>query len=156
MGASETAAYTTMMFVSMTIGIASGGWISDRVASFVGLARARRVVSVTAMVVSAVLLYLGASTTAVLPTAMLLSLALGVACVAEGPFWGSAMDVLPGKEGAACGILNCGGNLGGSLAPILTPIIAARFGWSWGLYAGSAVVLAGVAVWFFVGRGREA
>ena len=36
------------------------------------------------------------------------------------------------------------------LAPILTPVIAARLGWSWGLYAGSAMVLLGVAAWFLV------
>ena len=61
-----------------------------------------------------------------------------------------------GKEGSAGGILNCGGNLGGMLAPVFTPIIAARLGWTWGLYVGSAVVLLGVAVWaFIVDRDRD-
>ena len=30
LGASESAAYTTVLFVSMTLGLAGGGWISDR------------------------------------------------------------------------------------------------------------------------------
>jgi hypothetical protein len=45
---------------------------------------------------------------------------------------------LGGKHvGAAAGILNTGGNVGGFLAPIMTPFAAARLGWSWALYAGS-------------------
>jgi hypothetical protein len=43
----------------------------------------------------------------------------------------------------------------------VTPAVARIAGWSWGLYAGGAVVLAGVAVWLFIGsepvmRAREA
>jgi MFS family permease len=152
MSAAETATYTTLMFVAMTLGIAGGGWLSDRLAPHLGLSRARRIVTVASMLSSAVLLYLGASTAAVIPTVTFLCLALGVACLAEGPFWASAMEVAPGKEGAAGGILNCGGNLGGVLAPILTPIIAARFGWTAGLWVGSAVVVLGTAVWFYIRR----
>jgi hypothetical protein len=37
------------------------------------------------------------------------------------------------------------------LAPTLTPLIAARLGWSGGLYAGGFVALAGLMVWFFIG-----
>jgi MFS family permease len=150
MSAAETATYTTLMFVAMTLGIAGGGWLSDRLAPRLGLSRARRIVTVASMLSSAVLLYLGASATAVIPTVTFLCLALGVACLAEGPFWASAMDAAPGKEGAAGGILNCGGNLGGVLAPILTPMIAAQLGWTAGLWAGSVVVVLGTAVWFYI------
>ena len=38
------------------------------------------------------------------------------------------------------------------IAPVLTPLIAKYFGWSWGLYAGGIIMLAGVLVWFFVGK----
>ena len=149
-GPSESTIYTTVMFVTMALGIAGGGWISDRLARPLGLSRARRLLVVGAMLCSAVLLYLGATSTEVIPTVTFLCLALGVACTAEGPFWAAAMDTGRGKEGSAGGILNCVGNLGGMLAPILTPIIAARLGWAWGLYVGSAVVMLGVAVWFFI------
>jgi len=60
------------------------------------------------------------------------------------------MDSGRGQEGAAGGIMNGLGNLGGLLAPVLTPYIASRAGWSWGLYAGSFIVLGGAAAWFFV------
>src|SRR5256886_7054185 len=52
-------------------------------------------------------------------------------------------------------ILNTGGNLGGLFAPVLTPFIASKVGWSWGLYAGSLIVMIGVATWFFIGTDRK-
>jgi len=52
--------------------------------------------------------------------------------------------------GTAGGIMNGIGNLGGLLAPVLTPYIASCAGWSWGLYFGSFVVLAGAVTWFFL------
>jgi ACS family glucarate transporter-like MFS transporter len=53
-----------------------------------------------------------------------------------------------GKQvGAACGFMNFGGNVGGMLAPILTPMIAQRFGWTVGLSFASLIVLLGMLAW---------
>src|SRR5260370_38565938 len=79
------------------------------------------------MAISAVLLYLGAGGFGLYATVAFLSLAMGFASSAEGPFWAVAIEISGEQVGAACGILNTGGNLGGFLAPILTPIIAARY-----------------------------
>src|SRR5881409_2569617 len=90
LGASESASNTTVLFVLMTLGLAGGGWLSDRLAAPLGLERSRRIVAVAGMTTSTVLLYLGASTTAVAPTVTLLALALGMASACEGSFWASA------------------------------------------------------------------
>jgi nitrate/nitrite transporter NarK len=51
--------------------------------------------------------------------------------------------------GAACGILNTGGNLGG-VAPYIAPLIAAHAGWAWGLYSASMILMLAVLTWFFI------
>ena len=51
--------------------------------------------------------------------------------------------------GAACGILNTGGNVGG-IGPYVVPLIAAHFGWTWGLYFTSMVLMVAVVTWFFI------
>jgi len=51
--------------------------------------------------------------------------------------------------GGASSILNTGAQIGGFFAPILTPYIASRAGWSWGLYAGSIMALTGVLAIYF-------
>jgi nitrate/nitrite transporter NarK len=83
-------------------------------------------------------------------TVAMLALSLGFAAAAEGPFWSTAIDISGDNVGAACGILNTGGNLGGMLAPVVTPLIAKGFGWSGGLYFGCLIVLISAATWFLI------
>jgi len=108
------------------------------------------------MAISAVLLILGAGGGyAVVTTVALLSLALGFATCSEGPFWAVAIEISGEHVGPACGILNTGGNLGGMLAPVLTPLIAAHFGWAGGLYFGSLMVLIGMLTWLLVDPSKK-
>jgi MFS family permease len=79
-----------------------------------------------------------------------LSLALGFASASDGPFWATAIDLGRKNVGACSAIMNTGGNVGGFLAPMLTPLIAGYAGWSWGLYFGAGVVLIGVVAWFLI------
>src|SRR5262245_20873851 len=68
----------------------------------------------------------------------------------EGPFWATALE-LGGRRGAtAAGIFNTGGNAGGVLAPVVTPLVGAAFGWEWAIGLGSLVCLAGVSLWGWI------
>ena len=80
----------------------------------------------------------------------MVALALGFASSSDGTFWASAIDLGGREAGVACGILNAGGNVGGFLAPVLTPIIASFAGWSGGLYFGCLLVLLGTPTWLFI------
>ena len=73
----------------------------------------------------------------------------------EGSFWTAATELGGPRGGTAAGILNTGGNLGGMLAPVLTPMIAAHFGWAGGLYFGSLMVLIGMLTWLLVDPGKK-
>ena len=77
----------------------------------------------------------------------LMSLALGFAACSDVVFWAAVMEIAGRDVGAACGILNTGGNLGGFIAPMLTPWIASFAGWSGGLYFASGVAMAGALSW---------
>jgi ACS family glucarate transporter-like MFS transporter len=83
-------------------------------------------------------------------TVALLCLAFGFCSMSEGPFWAALIDVAGGDVGAAGGILNTGSNVGGFVAPILTPFIASFVGWAWALFFGCCVLATGVLVWFFI------
>jgi MFS family permease len=150
MGASESALYVTILMLTMVVMTPLGGWVSDHLVTRYGRRWGRRAVPLAGMTFSAVLLYVGAGGLGVYATVALLSLAFGFSASSEGVFWASAIDAGGEDAGSACGILNTGGNAGGILAPVFTPMIAARLGWTWGLYAGSFVVLLGVAAWFFI------
>jgi ACS family glucarate transporter-like MFS transporter len=154
-GSERSAVYTTIMLLTMAAMMPLGGWVSDRLTPRWGARTARRSVALAGMILSAVLLYIGTSLERPLPVAALLSLALGFCVTAEGPFWASAIEAGSAQAGSATGIMNGVGNLGGLLAPVLTPFIAQRAGWSWGLYAASLVVLLGAVSWLFVNPDRS-
>jgi MFS family permease len=150
LGKSETALSTMILFLAMGVMTPLGGKLSDFLASRYGLKTGRRSVAMVGLGLSAVLLYLGASGFGVVATVALLSLAFGSAACSEGPFWATAIDISGEQAGAACGIFNTGGNLGGMLAPLVTPLIAVRFGWAGGLYFGSLMVLIGMLTWLLI------
>ena len=156
MGADMGALATSIMFVSMAVMSPLGGWLSDRVGQWLGRRMGRRSVSMAGMALSAVLLFLGASGLSVSATVTLLALALGCCTMAEGPYWATAIDLGRDQAGASCGIMNTGGNVGGMLAPVITPLIAIRFGWAGALYFASFLVLVGVVTWLCVNPERRA
>jgi len=115
-----------------------------------------RIVGISGLLLSAILLFAGANVSGTIPAVAVMSLALGFASCSDVTFWAGTIEVAGEHVGAACGIMNSGGNLGGFVAPILTPFIASFAGWTWGLYFGSLVALGGAAAWLFIDPTRRA
>jgi len=155
MGSSRTAICTTVLFLTFTVMTPLGGWISDYLSKVYGSKAGRRIVPIVGLSLGAVLLCLGIDTNGTIPVVILMSMAMGFASLSEAPFWASTIDVGDKHVGAACGILNTGSNIGGFIAPILTPYIASNAGWAWGLYAASLIVLLGVLAWLFIDPTRK-
>jgi ACS family glucarate transporter-like MFS transporter len=150
MGMDQSAVYTTLMWIAWIVMTPIGGWVSDRLAASVDLRNGRRLVVVGGLSISALLVFIGTNVSGTVPTALLLCLSLGFAAATDAPYWAAAIDASGKHSGTGGAIFNTGGNLGGMLAPTLTPLFAHWFGWSSGLYFGGAVVLLGVSVWFFL------
>ncbi|PYT31415.1 MAG: hypothetical protein DMG57_05145 [Acidobacteria bacterium] len=146
----QSAMATTWLFITMAVMTPLGGWVTDLMVKRFGLRKGKRIVPIAAMASSAVLLSVGASGLGLFGTVALLSLAVGCSMAPEGAFWSTAIHMGGRQVGAACGIMNTGGNIGGALAPILTPLIASRFGWAGGLYFACGLVLLGMLAWFFI------
>jgi ACS family glucarate transporter-like MFS transporter len=52
------------------------------------------------------------------------------------------------------GLLNTGGNFGGSISPLLTPLIAQHFGWVHALDVAAAVSVCAALLWLTVAPSR--
>ena len=144
MGARASAQYTTILFLAEGAIMPVGGFVSDRLTRSYGAQFGRRMVPMAGLLLSAVFTYAGTVASRASAAVACLSLAFGLAACCEGPFWASVTEMAGERVGAASSILNAGAQVGGFFAPILTPYIASRAGWSWGLYAGSLVALSGV------------
>jgi len=149
-GLGRSAIYTTGLFLTWMIMTPMGGLVSDRLVERYGPRLGRRLVPIVALTLSAALLCFGINAGEPFTAAAAFALALGLASCSDGPFWASAIEVGGNEVGAASGILNTGCNLGGLVGPVLTPWIASHYGWSWGLYFGSAVLMMSVLAWFFI------
>jgi ACS family glucarate transporter-like MFS transporter len=144
MGARASAQYTTILFLAEGAIMPVGGFVSDALTRKYGAQFGRRMVPMLGLLLSAVFTYAGTVASRASAAVACLSLAFGLAACCEGPFWASVTEMAGERVGAASSILNTGAQVGGFFAPILTPYIASRAGWSWGLYAGSLVAMSGV------------
>ena len=126
------------------------GVIADRLGSRIGSARARRRVAIACLLSAAAFVLVGA----ILPSAILaitaLSLSSGVLNGAEAPFFATATAIGGSRAGAAAGILNLMGNLGGVLSIWLVPRMSAAWGWNGTLIFWSGVCVVAALLWLTV------
>jgi ACS family glucarate transporter-like MFS transporter len=148
-GTTESAVATTVVFLTGMIMSPLGGWLSDRIVERHGEKTGRPIVPIFSLTLSALLLCVAINVTNSAATVALLSLSLGFALFSDGPYWATAIRLGGKQVGAACGILNTGANFGGA-APYVAPLIASHFGWAWGWYSASMVLMVGIVAWFFI------
>jgi ACS family D-galactonate transporter-like MFS transporter len=154
LGKTESRVFATILYVAMAAGMFLGGWVSDRLQQAWGRRLGRAAVAVGGMLGGAA--FLGVGLVATEPGWIVTWFALALAAVGatEGPLWATALE-LGGRHGAtAAGIFNTGGNAGGVVAPIVTPLVSQSFGWGWGIGLGSLVCLAGVTLWLWIDPGE--
>jgi MFS family permease len=126
------------------------GVATDRLGRRIGAPRARRRIAMACLFSAAGFVTAGA----VLPSAMLaiLALSLSTGCVngAEGPFFTTATALGAENPGAAAGVLNLMGNLGGVLSIWLVPRMSSAWGWNGTLVFWSVVSLVAAFLWLTV------
>jgi MFS transporter, ACS family, D-galactonate transporter len=142
--------YAAIPPLAMAAGMPLGGWLSDRLERSSGTIRARRVVPMVGMTAGALLLILGAFAQSPAWIVTWFALALAAVGAAEGPFWATAVELGGRRGGSAAALFNTGGNAGGLLAPIVTPLVGQYFGWAYAMGLGGVICLLGVVLWFWI------
>jgi ACS family glucarate transporter-like MFS transporter len=149
LGTEASARYTTFLFLTEGAIMPLGGFVSDRLTRQYGPQFGRRIVPMAGLSLGAAFTYL-ATANAGFTAVLCFSLAFGLSACSEGPVWATVTEMAGKRVGGASSILNAGAQVGGLFAPILTPLIASRAGWAWGLHTGSLVALCGVVAVYFV------
>jgi ACS family glucarate transporter-like MFS transporter len=158
----QLAAMLPPLLMALTMPL--GGALADRLMGPLGYRRARAAVGLGGMLVCGVLVCAGtwASSTAAIVACF--ALALGAIGLSEGAAWPTAID-LGGPWGAtSAAVVNTGGNLGGSLAPVvtpwigvlLTPSLGRAIGWAWGVRLGGLLCLLGGLLWLWIDAAERA
>lgn len=149
-GKDNSRLYATIPAVAMAVGMAAGGWLTDRAQIAWGLRRGRAGMTVACMVSSAALLGAGVLCQDRFWIVTYFSLALASLGACEGAFWTTATDLGGDRSGTAAAIVNTGGNAGGALAPLMTPIISQQFGWKGAIAVACVYCFLGALFWIWI------
>jgi len=126
------------------------GALTDRLGKKIGGARARRRIAMGCLLSAGCFVIIGA----VVPGAVLaiIALSLSSGCIngAEAPFFSSATSIGAGNPGAAAGILNLMGNLGGVFSIWLVPMMSRAWGWNGTLVFWAGVCIVAALLWLTV------
>jgi MFS transporter, ACS family, glucarate transporter len=147
---------SSLPWILSIISIPLGGYVSDRLAAGkAGPVWGRRIVPLTGMAFSGVLISIGAHTGSAVMAAISLAFATAMILCVEGPFWAMMMQIAGSKSGTAGGIMNMGSNLGGLISPALTPVIASYIGWENALHVAAVLAVLGAFLWLGIKPGDE-
>ena len=150
LGKADGRLYATVPAVAMAVGMAAGGWLTDRAQERFGPRRGRIAVTMSGMMLSAALLGAGVLCRDPFWIVTFFSLALASLGASEGAFWTTAVDLGGDRAGVSAAIVNTGGNAGGALAPWLTPRISLVFGWHGALVVACVFCFVGAILWAWV------
>lgn len=142
--------YTGVPFVAAMIIGPLNGHLCDYIAQRSGRQVGWRVVAMGGLIFAAVFLWLGLQAESPLQAVLWVSLSVGFLLGTEGAFWSASMDLGANNVGAAGGIMNTAGNLGGVVSTALVPVLIKHFGWNVAFGSASLMALAGALIWFWV------
>ncbi|RLJ70774.1 ACS family glucarate transporter-like MFS transporter [Hydrogenivirga caldilitoris] len=125
----ESALLSMLPFVSLTAGSFIGGYMSDRLRERFGLNVGRVLVVVSGMSLAGFFILLGGASEGNLTAVFNLSAGAFFLFLSLGAYWALPIEFSNPNAGKISGIMNTGANLGGTISPTLTPLIAQSFGW---------------------------
>ena len=141
---------TAALWILGAVGATAGGFICDFLVRRLGMRLGPRYLTMTALILSAVFLYVGAVSDNVVITVVLLCICFACNQLSEAPFWVATMAVSGRHAPVATGILNTGGNLPGIVGGMLVPVIANLLGWEAAIMTGSVFAIIGAVLWIFI------
>lgn len=147
---SESRDASFIITMSMAVGMACGGWLSDLICRLFGQNVGSRGMVIAGMGLCAMFALFGARAHDPQMIVAMFSLSLGALGLCEGVFWTTTPNLAKSNGGLAAAVMNTGGNGVGMLAPVVTPLIARAFDWSAAIVVACIVCAIGGALWFGV------
>ncbi|MFM7160360.1 MAG: MFS transporter, partial [Planctomycetaceae bacterium] len=156
---------TSLTLFAMAAGMLLGGVLIDRARRIWRGDWGRIIVPLVGMTLSAVFAILAVAQASEAGSLTCLCLSMGMLGVCEAPFWVTGVDFGRRWGGTTGALLNTIGNAGGLLAPLFTPMIAEKLGWTGALQVAGVICFLGALCWLGVrmeerprrteGRGRQ-
>jgi MFS transporter, ACS family, glucarate transporter len=152
----ESGLIAMVPWIGAAAGAAMGGVLADRLAVRFGATRGYRLLPLVSLPLGAVMLVAIPAIGSIAVAVAALTLAFLAMEVNEGPYWAATMSVARADTGAATGVLNTGGNVGGIVCQPVVAALVAGGDWTAAWVSGAAFASVAALLWLFVRAEREA
>ena len=142
--------FATLPFMAMAICSPAGGVLSDFVARRHGKRWGRCGVAVLGIGLSAVFVASGSLVGSPRLASVVLAGGAGALYLSQSTFWSVTADIAGESAGSVSGVMNMGAQIGSTVTATLTPMLAARFGWTASFGVAALLCASGALVWLWV------
>ncbi|HEX3701094.1 MAG TPA: MFS transporter [Phenylobacterium sp.] len=146
----SSALYATLPFIAMAVASSLGGFVSDILIPRYGHRVARCGLAGVSMLLAAGFVWWATQVTDARVAALVLAGGAGALYLAQSAFWAISADIGGASAGAVSGVMNMGSQIGGVVTASMTPLVAARFGWTPSFAFAAAVCAVGGVLWLFI------
>jgi sugar phosphate permease len=144
--------FASMPLFAGTVGDTFGGWLSDRIWLRTKNGKlARRSVAMGGFIIAAACMIPGAMTHSQYLSVFFLACALFGLEMSVGVFWATTLDIGHEYAGTVSGTMNCVGNMGSMVTPLVFGFIVQRTGsWMYPFLVASGVLVVGSVLWAWI------
>jgi MFS transporter, ACS family, glucarate transporter len=134
----------------MAISSPLGGIISDKLSKRYGKRWGRCSVAGFSIALAAVFIAVGPRAEDARIASIILAGGAGALYLSQSMFWSVSSEIGGSSAGSVSGLMNMGNQIAGAVTASLSPIIAARFGWTNSFTAAAFLCALGALAWAFV------
>lgn len=138
------------IFLAMGAGMTIGGLCTGALCKLFGAIRGRRCIVMPGLILGALFARLGVRMDDYLSVSICLAISMALLGMCEGVFWTTATDIGGKARGFSGAFLNTIGNIGGFIAPVLTPFLAESMGWPGAITVACVIAGLGGLIWFWI------
>lgn len=138
----------SLPWVTASVMVPTFGYLSARYSMKVGFLRGRRSIASGCLLAASVLLYFGAQAADITIAIGTIALSVGLLYSTESSYFSTAIEIAGRDAGAASGMMNLAGNLGGVAATSAVPILVLHYGWLTALLSGSLLAVLAAIAWY--------
>jgi len=150
-----SAFYSTFPPLAMVACSLLGGVINDKITRAYGKRAGRCGIGAFALFLTAILLVIGAQATNVRLASMVLAGGAGALYLSQSSYWSVTADIAGPRAGSVSGFMNMGAQIGGALTAVITPLIAAHFGWTSSFLVAGMLSAIGAVAWLAIEPARS-
>ncbi len=146
----SSAFFSMLPFIAMAVFAPVGGWVADLITRHYGKRPGRCGVAIVSFVFAAIFIIAATLVDNARLASLVLAGGAGALYLAQSAFWSVTADIGGKSAGTTSGIMNMGGQIGGTTTASLTPWIADHFGWTASFLLAAGLCLGGAIAWCFV------